>query len=483
MKSQIDKHQRETSFLILILIILGSLLVRLYKIQNPIADWHSWRQADTASVARIYVSEGINLLNPRYYDISSIQTGYFNSQGLRLVEFPIYNATHAILYEIFPKIGFEVWGRLISIFCSLITTALLYLIGKRFINRDVGLWTAFFFGFIPFNIYYSRVILPEPMATTFAIASIFLFTLHCDKNKKIYLYLSAILFALAILVTPYVGFYAIPIAYLGLEKYGLKIFVNIPLLMALDIALIPLFAWRAFIFEKVEGIPPVAWAFNGDGIRFRPAFWWWIFGQRIGNLILGVWGICLFVLGLIKNNKKNELVIEFMALGAFAFVSIVATANVRHDYYQTLIIPPIALILAIGADTIFKTEGLRSKIILFLIIPLMFLLGLYQVKEYYKINHPEFVTAGAEIDKIASHDAKIIAPNNGDTAFLYQTKRFGWPVLDRSIEEAIQLGAKYYVSVTLNDTDTLDFKKRFKTVEENNQFIILDLSQQIDKKK
>ena len=49
-------------FLFSLILILG-FVVRLYKINNPVADWHSWRQADTASVTRIYVQNGINLLS------------------------------------------------------------------------------------------------------------------------------------------------------------------------------------------------------------------------------------------------------------------------------------------------------------------------------------------------------------------------------------------------------------------------------------
>ncbi len=37
--------------LILAAIIILGLALRLYKIDNPIADWHSWRQADTTSGA------------------------------------------------------------------------------------------------------------------------------------------------------------------------------------------------------------------------------------------------------------------------------------------------------------------------------------------------------------------------------------------------------------------------------------------------
>src|SRR3989344_7731029 len=107
---QLERLVKNEYFLISIILFLA-LVTRLYKVKSPIADWHSWRQADTASVTKIYVEEGIDLLRPRYHDISSIQTGIFNPQGLRLVEFPIFNVIHALLTKAFTNFSLEVWGR------------------------------------------------------------------------------------------------------------------------------------------------------------------------------------------------------------------------------------------------------------------------------------------------------------------------------------------------------------------------------------
>jgi hypothetical protein len=106
-------------------------------------------------------------------------------------------------------------------------------------------------------------------------------------------------------------------------------------------------------------------------------------------------------------------------------------------------------------------------------------MGWYQVKEYYKIDHPEIIAAGLAVDKLTSKDAKVIAPYNGDTAFLYQTKRWGWPVVNDSIENIIKLGATVYVSVNLGSADTKYVESRYKTIEKTSQYIILDLTKKI----
>ena len=69
-------------------------------------------------------------------------------------------------------------------------------------------------------------------------------------------------------------------------------------------------------------------------------------------------------------------------------------------------------------------------------------------------------------------DAKVVAPYNGDTAFLYQMNRKGWPAVDNSIDNIIERGATHYVSLDQGSVDTVNFSKRFETVLKTDKFII-----------
>ncbi|NJL87139.1 MAG: hypothetical protein HC886_16055 [Leptolyngbyaceae cyanobacterium SM1_1_3] len=42
-----------------------ALLVRLYNLQSPIIGVHSWRQADTAALARNFYENGLNFFYPQ----------------------------------------------------------------------------------------------------------------------------------------------------------------------------------------------------------------------------------------------------------------------------------------------------------------------------------------------------------------------------------------------------------------------------------
>jgi 4-amino-4-deoxy-L-arabinose transferase-like glycosyltransferase len=229
---------------------------------------------------------------------------YNNPEGWRFVEFPLYNAVHALLYKAVPSINFEVWGRLVSITSALVTAFALYRLVTLQLNKRAGMFAAFFYLFIPFNIYFTRVILPDPMGTMWVTLSLWMFFAFYKSDKKYQLFLSAIFFGLAMLIKPFAIFYTIPFILAVHKKWGFKkVAFSIPFLIALDLALVPFFAWRAWMNNYIVGIPYFAWMFNGDGIRFRPSFWFWIFGQRLGRLVLGDWGIVPFIFGLLTSLK------------------------------------------------------------------------------------------------------------------------------------------------------------------------------------
>lgn len=473
-------------YLLLSLIIVGAFGVRLYKINNPIADWHSWRQADTASVTQTYVDRGVDLLRPRYHDISSIQTGYQNPGGLRFVEFPVFNLIHLWIYKLPLNIDFDVAGRLVSVIAACVTTLSLYFLANITVGKRAGLASSFFYAFLPFNIYFTRVVLPEALAVCLGVVSLTLFVFYIRNARKSVLFLSAVIFALALLTKPFTLFYAIPMAFLAIRKYGvIGIFKNIPLLLAVDIALIPFFLWRAWIGSgtNIVGIAHIAWAFNGDGIRFRPAFWRWIFGERLGKLILGVWGLLPFGFGFASKKHIGWFTHVFL-FAMLMYVTTIATANVRHDYYQTYIIPAICLTLAQGVVSMWQSKEMHSKIAKILTVfcvGMMFGMSWYQIKDNYQINHYEIVAAGKVANEILPKDALVIAPYNGDTAFLYQTRRWGWPIVNESIEEMIDKGADYYISVNTGDADSVNFSKKFETIRSDKNLLILDLHKQKSK--
>ena len=472
------KFSRSTLGLLLILVL--GFVVRLYKIDNPVADWHSWRQADTAAVTRNFVWEGINLFYPKFDDLSSIPSGKPNPKGYRFVEFPIYNAISAFGAKILAKfLTVEICSRLVSIFFSLASCYLLFLITKNFFGEKVGLLSAFFFAILPYNIYYSRVILPEPMMVMCSLGMIYFFYRWMENNKLLSCYLVILFAAVGLLLKPIVAFLFLPLFYLIWRERKLKGFF--PFFLFVFLSFVPLLIWRWWVSHFPEGIPAYLWLLNQDKIRFKGAWFWWLFGKRIGELILGFWGLVPFGLGLVlKPGKKEGWFFHFWLLAILLYFSVFATGNVRHDYYQIISIPIICVFLGKGMNFLLSVPRRSFNSVLcylFSVICILFMLAFswYKVRTYYWINRPEIVEAGKAVDRLVPKDAKVIAPYKGDTAFLYQTKRKGWPIVEAPLEEMRKWGAEYLVSVDVKDKGIQGLKKKYKVLEETDSYIIFDL--------
>ena len=127
------------------------------------------------------------------------------------------------------------------------------------------------------------------MATMFAVWALWLFIKYVDKEKLYYLVLTVFTLSAALLIKPYVAFYGVAMFLIAYQKWGVKgLLSRRTLMLAAVVSIAPLILWRMWMAQYPEGIPFWKWTFNGDGIRFRPAFWYWMFGERLGKLILGV---------------------------------------------------------------------------------------------------------------------------------------------------------------------------------------------------
>ena len=472
---------RKVEFFLLFIILFGGLVLRLYKIDRPVADWHSWRQADTAAVSRNFIKEGFNPLVPKYDDMSKQANGLDNPQRYRFVEFPILNTIIAGVWLI-TGVN-ETYARLVTVFISLGSTALLFLVVRSLSGLPVAALSTFFFATIPYNVFYSSAILPGPLMIFGILGLYFCFVKWLEGEKWIFL-ISLIFFAnLAILSWPVALFFLLPIVYLLYEKHGFAFFKNLKLWIFTFFSLTPFIAWRIWMLNFPEGIPSWQFLLNDGNIRFKGAFFRWLIAERIGKLILTIGGFSLFVAGLIvKNSKKENLFYLTWLFSLILYFIVFASGNVRHDYYQVPLVPIASIFMAIGTIKLFNLPGayfskLLGPAVALILIIFMYAFGFYEVRGYWWINKPEIVKAGMAADKILPKDAKVIAPYGGDTAFLYQTNRHGYPLVERSIQELIKNGAKYLISVDVADEGIQKLAKNCKLLAAENEYLIIELSE------
>ena len=138
----------------------------------------------------------------------------------------------------------------------------------------------------------------------------------------------------------------------------------------------------------------------------RPAFFRWIFYERINLMIFGGYMTAFFVVGVFVRLKKYF--IHTLLLGALAYLFVFQGGNVQHEYYQTVIFPPLAMFAGIGIALFLKhRKNFLHPIIVYPAIvacrPIYHVFVLLQSQGFLHLSgRPE--------------------PNGKDTRYIYQTQ-------------------------------------------------------------
>lgn len=472
----------ERKYILVVLVTVITLMgfaARLYKIDNPIADWHSWRQADTAAVTRNFFKDGFNPLFPRYDALNPLNEIGHNPNRYFFAEFPLYNI---ISYYFYLVLGIDhTYMRLVSAIFSSLTIPVLFFLVRNYSSNKVALISSFFFALLPYNIYYGRVTMADPTHIFFGVLTLYLVTKWLDKEKIIFALLAGLTFTLTILTKPYGLVLFVPILYLLYRKWGLKFISKAGVYLFALIALIPFFLWRYHINLYPEGMFGTSWLYNQGNIRFTGAYFRWLLYDRLNRLIFASGGFVLFWLGIITSGyKKDGMFYLSWLFGVLAFFVVIAKGNVTHDYYQLPIVPVGCIFMALGLDYLIRNgkgvigRGINISVGLAL-VAMTLAFGWYEVRGYYNINHPEIVEAGKAVDSLLPQSAIVIAPYDNDSAFLYQTNRHGYTFGGDKIEQYISEGATHLVSVNYDDT-TKYWMEKCTVVVSHEKYVIVDLT-------
>lgn len=461
-------------------ILVLAFSLRLYKLNAPIADWHSWRQADTAAVARNFVKDNFNILYPQSDSLTPLnQYGLLNPNRYFINEFPLYNAIVALLYKMFgvsPALA-----RLVSISFATLGTLFLYLLAKKLFSQKIALLATLFYAVNPYNVYYGRVVMPDPMYIAFSIAALYFFVNWVDSKKILYAITSAACLSLAVLAKPYALFLFIPIIFWLFTSWGITAWRNKQLLIFSLISLTPFLLWRIHVLNNPEGTFATTWLYNAGDIRFTGAFFRWLIFERLNRIIFATGAFVLFVLGFIKSTTtKSGLFVFSWLLAVAVYMTVFAKGNVTHDYYQLPLLPAGSILVSLGFFQLLALaknnfSKLVATTVAVSLLVVSFAFGWYEVKAFFSIDHPEIVTAGIRADALLPKQAMVIAPYNNDPTFLYQTNRHGYSNMPASLKKAIAEGVEYLVS---NEPESEQIKKlslNCTVIDRGSLYIILKL--------
>lgn len=468
--------------LIVSIIIFIAVCFRVYKLNAPLADKYSAQQANYASIARYYARGEFNLLKPQTNNLSDSN----NPMGYRFAEAPLYSAIFGALHRYLPipSISLAMYGRITTIFFSLIIIYALYYLARKEHSRTAAIFVSIMYAIFPFFVFYSRIVLTETMSLAFlmlAIISLYTYSYNKKSNYVIYSF-SILFFAIALLVNPYISLLTIPLIYLFVIKYKFDIFKRMDLYLYFILGTLPFIAWRIYALQYSPGIvestsllTDIQTSEGLENIYFQPIFFKSIFMDVLGIGIFGIYLTGLFIVGISSKFKRNIHMV--MAGAGILYIIILQGINIQYSYHLALILPAIALATGIGIDTMVSHNKVFNKVILYPSIAVILVLSFYfsytKVITYY--NYPSDLTQIAKlITTFTNESDKIVTDTNGDTTLLYLSDRKGSPVLFTDVPGLQKEGYSYLITDKKNLTEELK-EQGLVILVENQRFSIIKL--------
>lgn len=433
----------------LVVLLIIVLVAHIPHLTAPPLDLHSWRQTDTAAVARNFGNESANIFMPRI-DMRGA------NNGVTGMEFPLYNY---ILFLLNSIIGFAHWhGRLLTLIFSLIGLTYFWGLARRRYDKQIAYLATVTLSLMPLWFFFSRNIQPDILMVSLAITSLYYGQTYVATNNKKHFYLSIIALSLACLVKIPAVFTAIPLAYVLGYKRIMK------LLNVKDIG-----------FSALILITPTAlWYVWSAHLSSSYGLGQYFYGElslaaslAIAKLKLYWSVIRLYVLELKPSNYLAYMGMLFGLVyvwvrrdalpviwcGSIAmFLAIFANKSFYHNYYSLPLMPALSLLIALGIMYLYRMLKNDSKFVAYCLVSAYIIaLSRYTiavVKPFYALATPELITLEETMDTISNKDDLVVTNYSGTPMMLYFANRKGWSVSDSVLTAQALIsyrkqGAKY----------------------------------------
>ena len=455
----------------LLLIFPLALAVRCYHITCPINDMHAFRQTQTAGLIRDYYRNGINMLYPTIITLGK--------PGYLVLEFPLYQTVSALLYRLFiPDV---IVARIFTIITGLFSIFFVYRISSRFIDKRSSVLAAFFFAFMPFDIFFQRV--PMQDTLTILVSLMMLdFLLEGIWGKVSYLLMGIIAASLGFMMkSPFVAPLFLPVFYLGWARHKESGGLFGPrLLLAFFVPFTAMVLWQHhanFVNDTYC---------NRDGYPFRELYSTFVvklhpfnrvyFGtlaqrldpknylliaKTISRGVLTFPGLLLFAAGAVSLAVKRKA--GFLSVWLFSLLLvmlIVFPMYIEQSYWLLPLCPVLSIFCGAGAGSVLDFMGKYGKKAVFIsaiIIVSVFLFQALAITKYF-FRGNSLTKIGTFIDEHTEKDAMIaiVSPLFGqfDPTMMYFADRHGFNVpankMDgKMLAYLVQQQVKYIAEIDL----------------------------------
>jgi hypothetical protein len=460
--------------------VLG-FVARLGTAKVPVLDHHSWRQADTASIARNFVRERFNPLYPQV-DWRGGQVHGYVETGMEV---------HAFIVAAISRLaGFHTdIGRFLS--CAYFLGSLVLL--HAFVRERDGTWTAlvgaaaYAFGFaLPF--YMDRTFMNEPLLILLTFSA-YRCTQRYLREPRAgwWLGLMTATTLIALVKPVYLVCWG-GILGLTVERDGRRALRrwDVALVLAANLLALALWLQHARSLSAATGL-----SFGIEDKLFDTQlegslqYWRTIAGRLILD-VFGPVGFVLLVWGLVRSVQSHRRFEPAALAGFLVYLVVVAKGNFIHDYYQLVAVPIGSVLVAAGgvaAAERFGRESIDARLrwavaLIALMIASAFLRS---INSWYGVPWEKAHLCSAGRDQLAPADRVVLAGyQNPDLLFCLDRK--GWILPDATaspgrVRELRDAGAAAVLVMNPGSdqlTEWLDHNGR--RVVENRRFRLYKLS-------
>ncbi len=342
-------------WLFAILILLGSLWIRLEDINDLPLDFHPTRQLFSALKARgIYYQTAPDV--PDWQREMALQQ--WKLQATIEPEFVEYLAVLA-----YKKTGEAnlALPRIFSVFFWLIGGIFLFFATRRLVSPDGALLAASFYLFLPYGVLASRSFQPDPLMVMFLCAFIWTLAAWNDEGSWRWAIATGFFGGFAILVKMTALFFIAggAVSVVVRNNSLKKAFKDT---QVWTIALLTILPTTLYFFYGVILDGFLTQQFGGrffPEMLLQPSFYlrW---GLKL-NAVIGYLALSLSLLGLLLFPKKKNRILFGLWSGYILYGLYFNYHFSTHDYYQMPFIPVAALSLAPLGETLSKTIRTRAS--------------------------------------------------------------------------------------------------------------------------
>ncbi len=437
----------------LALIVVLAAALRLVHLDARPIGYHGWRQADTAAIARNFHEQGYRLLYPQ---VDWAAPGYVET------ELPLSPGGGALASGAFG--AREALARLLAAAASVATVPALFLLVRRFLGVEPGLWAALLWAVLPASVFFGRAIMPESWMLAASVAGAYLFALWLERRSTPLLLGAAAAIALACLLKPTSLHLGLPLLFLAWRESGPGALRDrrLWLFAALVAAPVALWYWHAHRLGSTWGatfgvLSGPTGKLGRPELLLEAGFYARLVFKHFADRILTVAGFAVFLLGLVlPRGDRRERLFDWWLLAVLVVLLIGAAGSWAHDYYSLPLLVPAVATMGRALAWARARSGLLVAVFLLAIL----LASAWRWSGYLGLEDerspgsPEVALDLEAAALLAEHTApadRVVSCDLSDPTWFYLSRRKGWGVIcDRAFDKRAlavleEAGARYLV--------------------------------------